>query len=272
MIPVPKRSFPEDHSHHDLVACEHALIIDVVYGKPHHRKLARLATTMRSPGHDHELAVGLMYSLGIIEAAVDMVAFEPCLRAKLDSSATDHVTVQLHPDRPFSPHDFGFGHVRYASCGVCGSFALPKAEAALKNADAQIMGSILLTLSEKMAREQRIFLETGGCHAAALFDSKGKLSALFEDVGRHNALDKLIGSMLLHGADNWQTGIVVLSSRASFDIVQKAARAGFSVVAVMGAVSSMAVSVADEHGITLIGFLRDHRLNVYTHPSRIVGI
>ena len=256
----------------DLVALEDVLAIDIIYGQAFHRKWCRLTSTMRSPGHDRELCFGLLFSLGIIENTRDILALEHCARSRLEGRGYQTITVHLAYELDYQPLDFLSGHPRYSGCGVCGSRDVPMPQAVEKTAaDISIDASVLLALPAEIACHQQIFSQTGGCHAAALFDVDGALYALFEDVGRHNALDKLIGHTLL-ASYNAQTSILVLTSRASFEIVQKAHRAGIFLVVAMGAVSSLAVDLAAENGITLVGFLRAGRFSVYTHPHRIHGI
>ncbi len=272
MKTVPVLSFPHSNKTHDVVASEAPLIVDIIHGKAHHRKISLLTTTMRTPGHDRELILGLLFSLGIINQAEQIRSIDPCLRSKLEDDAADRISIQLAYDCEFFPHDFSYGHPRYSGCGVCGSHVLPMLMNKSSLIETSIKATVLLTLPQKMAREQKIFSETGGVHAAALFDSEGELLAIFEDVGRHNALDKLIGHFLLMPSSEWQRGVVALSSRASFEMVQKVARAGLGILAAMGAVSSLAVKLAQENGVTLVGFLREDRFNVYTCSPRITGL
>ncbi len=256
----------------DTIAIEKVLAIDVVHGPSFNRKWCRLTTTMRSPGHDRELVVGLLFSLGIIDKVNDIIAIDPCIGSRLQGASEDTLTVELDYDREFQPLNFLTGHTRYSGCGVCGSHEIPQPMCNTSSApDVCVDASTLLRLPELISSNQPIFNETGGCHGAALFTRDASLYALFEDVGRHNALDKLIGHCLINSHSLAST-IAVLTSRASFEIVQKAARAGILIVVVMGAVSSLAVDVAREHNLTLVGFLRADRFNVYTAPERIRGV
>lgn len=252
----------------DLLAQEEPLIIDIEYGPLHNRTRQRLTTTMRTPGNDVELAIGLLFSLGIVTSMTDIIDITPCQRKVLLQEESALLTVQLTHTTTFSPHSFSFGHARYSSCGICGSHELP-ATAKIFATTFSLKAATLIALPEKMRAHQTIFHHTGGVHAAALFDQKQNLLALFEDVGRHNALDKLIGHALATGRLNLSECILLLSSRASYEIIQKAASAQIPVVAVMGAVSTLAVSEALKSNISLIGFLRTERLNVYTHEQRI---
>jgi FdhD protein len=228
---------------------------------------------MRTPGHDRELCYGLLLSLGIIESTKDILAIKPCMRTRLTDKHHETLVVDLAYDREYQPLNFLSGHPRYSGCGVCGSHEVPISSRINRPLAVNVItdASALLALPEKIARHQRIFLHTGGCHAAALFDVDNSLFALFEDIGRHNALDKLVGHTLLSCHDV-KASTLVFTSRASFEIVQKAHRAGISVVVAMGAVSSLAVDEAERSGITLVGFLRGDRFSVYTYPHRVRGM
>lgn len=262
--------YPRSSSTTDTVAEEAPLAIDVVYGKAHHRKSSRLTVTMRSPGHDEELVLGLLFSLGIIDSVGDIAALSPCARPMLERTDIATITAALTYDREFQPLDFLAGHARYAGCGVCGGHVLPNAHGCASLFHGVVDAASLRVSPAKMALAQHEFQTTGGSHAAALFTEHGQLLSLFEDIGRHNALDKLIGYFLARREPS--RGFLVMSSRASFEIVQKAARANIALIAVMGAVSTLAVDLAHKHGITLVGFLRTERFNVYTHPERIWGL
>lgn len=268
MKTVPVIHFPRRAHQFDDVAIEAPLAIDIMYGKAFHRKYARFTTTMRSLGHDRELAFGLLFSEGIIDDVEHVIAIEPCLRGRLAGTSSERITVHLDFDRAFQPLDHATAHPRYAGCGICGSKDLPPKHPKTVARSAGVDVSTLLRMPDQITHAQKVFAHTGGVHAAALFDEQGRLRVLFEDIGRHNALDKLIGHGLLQNIDV-SRGTLVLSSRASFEIVQKAARARVAIVAVMGAVSSLAVELAEQHGITLIGFLRSQRCNVYTHYYRV---
>lgn len=256
----------------DVIALEQALSVDLIHGPVHNRNFHPLTTIMRTPGADDDLVIGLLFSLGIIDKAVDVIAIEPCLRGQADSNAQERIGVHLAYNHAFLPLHFLEGLPRYSSCGVCASYQLPKVHEnhGESEINLQATSAILTTMPNIMSSKQAMFNVTGGVHAAALFDVHGNMIDIFEDVGRHNALDKLIGHMLLTNR-TLTSGILLLSSRGSFEIIQKAARARISIVAVMGAVSSMAVEAATLSGITLIGFLGKDRLNIYTHNERIVS-
>ena len=224
-------------------------------------------TTMRTPGEDEWLAAGLLYGEGIVNQAADIDAIESSTRRP------NTINVRLKPavkvEVQATVRRFSAG----SSCGVCGTTgldsAIARAAATRIAPSAQIALSVLLLLPASMRTAQAKFGDTGGIHAAALFDFSGTLLDLAEDVGRHNAFDKLVGMSLMGGALPLANRVVLLSGRASFELVQKALRAGVSVLAAIGAPSSLAVNLAAASGLTLVGFLRETHCNVYSHAERI---
>src|SRR5579871_1387958 len=254
----------------DSVAVEQPLNLDLIYGSLYNRNVHRLTTMMRTPGDDPSLATGLLFSLGIIKDVDDICDMSVCIRSKLQSDATERLTVSLAPACSFSPTTYLINLPRTSSCGICSIYSPPRADLQVDDTTDPIRVSFatLASLPKKLSSKQSIFQATGGVHAAAMFTAHGDLISVFEDVGRHNALDKLIGH-LLRIKHQFSNSILVLSSRASFELLEKAAMAQIPMVAVMGAVSNMAINVAHQCGITLIGFLKEDRLNVYTHGERI---
>ena len=224
-------------------------------------------TTMRTPGDDESLAAGLLYGEGIVNRAEDIDALESSTRRPNVVNVRLHSSVQIVPNTPARLFSAG------SSCGVCGTTGL---DAAIARAAAthipdtgHVALSLLLHLPNRMRAAQSKFGDTGGVHASALFDFSGTLLNIAEDVGRHNAFDKLVGMSLMSGALPLANRIVVLSGRASFELVQKAIRAGVSVLAAIGAPSSLAVNLAVTSGLTLVGFLREAHCNVYSSPERL---
>jgi FdhD protein len=224
-------------------------------------------TTMRTPGDDESLAAGLLYGEGIVNQAGDIEAIESSTRRPNVVNVRLHPSVQIVPNTPARLFSAG------SSCGVCGTTGLDAAiarAAATHIADTgHVALSLLLRLPTRMRAAQSKFGDTGGVHASALFDFSGNLLNLAEDVGRHNAFDKLVGMSLMSGDLPLTNRIVVLSGRASFELVQKALRAGVSVLAAIGAPSSLAVNLAVTSGLTLVGFLREAHCNVYSRPERL---
>jgi FdhD protein len=228
-----------------------------------------VAVTMRTPGHEDELAVGFLRTEGLIDDAANIVAItigDPDDLAQPD----DEVTVHL--ERAFDAAHVAARHfMATASCGICGKASLDEVE--VRSAPIPdgplVTPETLLGLAAALRRAQVVFEATGGLHAAGLFDPAGELIALREDIGRHNALDKLIGSQLLAGNLPLHDRIVLVSGRAGFELVQKAAVAGVPLLAAVSAPSDLAVEAADRLGVTLVGFLRADGFNVYARPDRV---
>jgi FdhD protein len=224
-------------------------------------------TTMRTPGDDESLAAGLLYGEGIVNHPDDIEAIESSTRRP------NVVNVRLRPDVQMEMQTATRRFSAGSSCGVCGTTGLDAAiarAAAIRIAETgPIDLSLLLALPARMREAQSKFGDTGGIHASALFDFAGNLQTVAEDVGRHNAFDKLVGECLMSGRLPLREHIVLLSGRASFELVQKALRAGVSILAAIGAPSSLAVNLAVAAGMTLVGFLREKHFNVYSSPQRI---
>ncbi len=244
----------------DAVACEAPLEIRV--------RGRALSVTMRTPGHDAELAAGFLRTEGVVRQREEILKITPCSADRPE--AQNRIDVLLSPLVPVDFERFRRHFLSTSSCGVCGKAAIeavrcrwPAIESSL-TIDAQA----LLALPEAMRRAQAAFERTGGLHAAALFDPAGRLKQVREDVGRHNAVDKVIGQALLAGESMEQRGLLV-SGRVSFEIMQKALSARIPIIAAVSAPSSLAVDFAAESGQTLIGFLRAGRMNIYTHPQRV---
>lgn len=241
----------------DVLATEEPLEIRIVYGQTRTQK--NLAVTMRTPGNDIELATGFLYTEGIISKQVGIISCkhlnDNVLHVELDKSiALDLKSI----DRNF---------YTTSSCGVCGKASIDaiKTECAIydKVKPFTVAAETIYALPERLRGQQSTFEETGGIHAAALFDLAGNIIMVREDVGRHNALDKLIGAALNEGMIPLQQHILLLSGRASFELVQKATMAGLKVIVSVGAPSSLAVQIADEFGITLVGFAKKDKFNIY---------
>ena len=227
-----------------------------------------LAVTMRTPGHDFELAVGFCLTEGILAGPDELDSVAYCLSGQAEQEF-NVVTVTLRHRVDLAGHERNFSV--NASCGVCGKRTLDQLDQHCRPvADGPVVArSVLTRLPERLRAEQSVFEATGGLHAAARFDERGELIALREDVGRHNALDKLIGHALLEHRLPLAGDILMLSGRVSFEIVQKAAMAGIPILCAVSAPSSLAIEAADRFGQTVVGFLRDDRANIYTRPERI---
>ncbi|MDX6646711.1 MAG: FdhD protein [Miltoncostaeaceae bacterium] len=228
---------------------------------------AAVAVTMRTPGHDFELAAGFLLTEGLIDGADPIAAVAYCALPE-EEQRYNVVTVRLR--RPLDPAGARNFYVS-SSCGICGRASLDAVEvrcAAIPEGP-RVAASTLLRLPAELRRAQRLFEATGGLHAAGLFERDGRLVALREDVGRHNAVDKLVGRALLSGELPLSQAVLLVSGRLSFELVQKAAVAGVPVVCAVSAPSSLAVEAAERLGMTAVGFLRDGGFNVYAGAGRI---
>ena len=227
-----------------------------------------VAVTMRTPGHEAELAVGFLRSEGLI-TGLEVASWEqgdPVALNQPDDTIVVRLTV------PFDDSAVAERHfVATASCGICGKASIDEVVLRCEKLPEGpvVPRSVILALPDMLRAAQRAFDETGGLHAAALLTPRGELVAIREDVGRHNALDKLIGSQLLAGELPLHDRIVMVSGRVSFEIVQKAAIAGAPIIAAVSAPSDLAVETAERLGVTLIGFLRGDGFNIYSHDRRI---
>ena len=232
------------------------------------QKPVAVAVTMRTPGFEDELAVGFLRTEGLIDGpeVVSTAGGDPGSLSQPD----DTILVRL--SRPFDDSKVAERHfIATASCGICGKASID--EVALRSdplPDGPVVPrAVILALPDLLRTAQKAFDETGGLHAAGLFTPKGELIAIREDVGRHNALDKLVGSQVLAGAMPLHDRILMVSGRVSFEIVQKAAVAGIPIVCAVSAPSDLAIETAERLGVTLVGFLRGEGFNVYAHDGRI---
>jgi FdhD protein len=232
-----------------------------------------VSITMRTPGHDEDLAVGFLFTEGIIRARGDVR--EVVARGQRAADGLINVVrVELTPGVEIDFKRLERNFYMTSSCGVCGKASIDAvAVQGQYDVDAtafRMPGAALGRLPAALKTKQAVFEQTGGLHASGLFDAAGEIVALREDVGRHNALDKLIGHALLRGEVPLKDRGVIVSGRASFELMQKAKMAGVPLVAAVGAPSSLAVELAREFGITLVGFLKSDRFNVYSRPDRVV--
>lgn len=260
----------------DELAVEEPLEIRVRTGDDP-RTTESIAVIMRTPGADDELAMGFLYSEGLIASRDDLSAIVTGLDDDglpspnvLDVIATPEAALVERAHAGGVSRAFAVN----ASCGVCGRNSIAAVCAAfppLVSDGALITTSALYTLPERLRAEQRVFSATGGLHAAGLFAPDGALLALREDVGRHNAVDKLIGRALLEDMLPLRQRMLLVSGRLSFEIIQKVVAAGIPLVAAVSAPSSLAVDLARESGVTLVAFLRGASMNIYTHPARILS-
>lgn len=247
----------------DAIAVEEPLEIRAVVAGVEHR----VTVTMRTPGNDAELAVGFLMAERIVQRRGEVLDVRPCL------TQPNLIRVDLADVCASRVSEIARNFVATSSCGLCGKTSLESVFASIPEAlvakEPCLTGRALQELPAKLRAAQAVFDRTGGLHAVAAFTFAGALVALYEDVGRHNAFDKLVGAAALAGGPALDRSIVALSGRAGFELIQKAAIARVPVVAAIGAPSSLAVELADRAGITLIGFLRAASFNIYTHPVRV---
>ena len=254
----------------DALATEEPLEVRVTAGGA----ARTIAVTMRTPGHDFELAAGFLYTEGVVRGRDQISRMTYCTDPAVDvEQQYNIVSADLIGDAPPALSSLDRSFFTSSSCGVCGKASLEGLR--LRGYDrigpgATLDPDILVSLPKRLRAEQGLFEATGGLHAAALFSIKGDLVAVREDVGRHNALDKVIGWAVLEGLVPLRDYLVVVSGRASFELVQKTLVAGAPILAAVSAPSSLAVDVAREFGMTLVGFLRGDRFNVYAGFDRIV--
>lgn len=258
----------------DILVTEEPLEIRLGHGPGEDRKEVRLSVTMRTPGNDEELALGFLFTEGIITGMSEVLRVVPCENVK-EEERGNVIRAELHPSVELDPAKWQRNFYTSSSCGVCGKTSIDAVRTQCTRAVTPfgpIDPKVITALPDRMREAQTVFKHTGGIHAAALFDRDGKLLILREDVGRHNAVDKVIGALLLskrseserdpgeQTTDNCQ---LLVSGRAGFELVQKCLMAGIPVMAAVGAPSSLAVQLAKEGGLILIGFLRGERFNVY---------
>ncbi|GAB3706911.1 formate dehydrogenase accessory sulfurtransferase FdhD [Nocardiopsis oceani] len=236
---------------------------------------APLSVTMRTPGHDFDLAAGFLAGEGVVRSAADIRAIRYCAGATEDGVNTYNVLdVDLAPEVP--PPDASLERNFYttSSCGLCGKASLDavrtKAAWSVAEDDVRITAETLTELPDRLREAQRVFDRTGGLHAAGLFTESGELVALREDVGRHNAVDKVVGWAVRENRLPLRASVLMVSGRASFELVQKAWMAGIPVMSAVSAPSSLAVDLAREAGSTLVGFLRGASMNVYAGRQRVL--
>ena len=266
-ISIHKINSGEINETEDKVAVEEPLQIQLEYSTASGRMLKNIAVTMCTPGNDEELAAGFLFTEGIIKNAQAI--------SEIKRSAADENIVQVILKENIIPALGNAARNFYttSSCGICGKASIDAINTvsvfAAQKDSVIINATVLYNLQDKIKEQQQVFEDTGGIHASALFDTSGKFMTLREDVGRHNALDKIIGAALMKNELPLNNCLLFLSGRASFELVQKAVMAGIKVIAAVGAPSSLAVELAKENEITLIGFLKKDRFNIYSGKERI---
>jgi FdhD protein len=272
-LPITKVNHAASTETSDALAIEEPLEIRLEYGSKNNRQSQNISVTMRTPGNDAELALGFLFTEGIITDVREIAQIEHRFIACAENKE-NVIQVSLSEESVPNLRNTERNFYTTSSCGVCGKGSINAIRTVSVYADEPdtnlINADLLHQLPAVLSQHQKVFADTGGLHASALFTQTGELLFVREDVGRHNALDKLIGAAI---NKNWlplTNNILLLSGRASFELVQKAAMAGIKIIAAVGAPSSLAVQLAEEFNITLIGFLRNERFNIYTAAHRIV--
>lgn len=272
-VHITKVNAEEGTSEVDLLAVEEPLEIRMGFGEAHKRLEKSLSVTMRTPGNDEELVIGFLLSESIIRTTSDLLTVKYCHKVQKEEEKGNVVKAELHNDVPVDLEKLQRHFYTTSSCGVCGKSSIEAVQLNICSNlpdNAPVFDADLIhTLPDKLRSSQKVFEHTGGLHAAALFDAQGALLLMREDVGRHNALDKLIGAAAMKGLLPLHDYIVQVSGRASFELIQKALVAGAPALSAVGAPSSLAVKLAESGGMTLMGFVRNNRYNIYTGAERI---
>jgi FdhD protein len=259
----------------DLVVREEPFEIRIGYGPENDRQQLSLAVVMRTPGNDEELTLGFLTSEGIIHDLRDVLSCKPCRDEKTNELSENIYRVELAPHVEIEAIDHQRRFFASSSCGICGKGSIEQVNALCKNVSISegltVSAEMVSSFFHKLKDDQLLFKHTGGLHASVLIDREGKTLATREDAGRHNALDKIIGFAQLKQWLPLSECILLVSGRSGFEIVQKAAVAGISIIVGLGAPSSLAVELARDMGITLIGFLKEDKFNIYAHPKRITS-
>ncbi len=274
-IPIQRWSSGELADVQDEVSVEEPLEIRLGYFDKGSRQRSNVSVTMRTPGHDEDLALGFLFTENIIYS-MDQVEVVRRIDPGFRNTQRDNlIQVDLQPGYQPPMDLLSRNFYTTSSCGVCGKTSIDLVQSLVETrflaSNFQVTTSYLKRLPAALSKAQSEFNSTGAIHGAALFNSEGEVVVLREDVGRHNALDKLIGHAFQSATLPLDQQVLLLSGRASFELIQKASMAGIQVVAAIGAPSTLAVELAEESGITLIGFLRENRMNIYSGMERIMA-
>lgn len=258
----------------DTVVTEEPLEMRLAFERAEQLAVLPLAVTMRTPGNDFELVAGFLYTEGLIDGPEAIIRMSYCVSP--DEQEYNIVQVRLSTAARFDPQRLSRHFYMTSSCGVCGKAAIEaifvQGHPALPKDGPKMTAESIQALPQRLQETQTLFQRTGGLHAAAIFDMQGKLLWLREDVGRHNSVDKVVGAALLARQLPLSQACLMVSGRAGFEIAQKALRAGIPILVAVGAPSSLTLELAQAAGMTVVGFLRENRFNVYTAPWRIEGL
>lgn len=261
------------HAVDDCLAVEEPLEIKIEWGEVIQRQQKSISITMRTPGHDFELAIGFLFTEGIIRSLDEVTDVAYCPTACKKTNNQNVVLVCLAPTTKVDLNRLERHFYTSSSCGVCGKASIEALQMnnlpPLPNTQPIFSSSIVHQLPNFLEQTQQVFSHTGGLHAAALFAPSGKLHLVREDVGRHNAVDKLIGAAFQAQLLPLHDYAILVSGRASFELIQKSLMAGIPILAAVGAPSSLAVQLAEAHNMTVLGFVRQQRFNIYTGAWRI---
>lgn len=256
----------------DLVAVEEPLQIRLQFKQYSQWQEESLAVTMRTPGNDFELAAGFLLAENVISGLDDIHNIRHCHSVEEEEQG-NVVIVKLAPDVSFNMKNLERHFMTTSSCGVCGKSAIDAITCdhsrLIQKSSQKVDYQTIQRLNDILEDQQTVFRHTGGLHASALFNMNGDLLLLREDIGRHNALDKVVGAALNKNLIPLDNSLVFLSGRVSYELVQKSVQAGIPIITAVGAPSSLAVDLAEKKGITLIGFLRNNRFNIYTNHQRV---
>jgi FdhD protein len=256
----------------DLVTIEEPLEIRVVHSRAGRLQERSISVTMRTPGDDFELAAGFLFTEGLLTEPGEIRDIRYCTGE--EEQEYNLLQVRLTHGSPFDPDLLERNFYMTSSCGVCGKASLDAVEvrgcSGIPDGTLEVSGSVLTALPDALRASQPVFDKTGGIHAAALFDAHGTLDLLREDVGRHNAVDKVIGNRFLEGRIPLSDRLLTVSGRTSFEIMQKAVMAGIPMVVAVGAPSTLAIELALRFNMTLMGFTRAGGFNVYAGPQRVL--
>jgi FdhD protein len=254
----------------DLLAVEEPLEMRLGYGPADDRQQRPLAVTMRTPGHDVELALGFLFTEGIVQSRKQIISARHCSREEAEKGNV--IRIELQPDVVLDWAKLDRHGITASNCGVCGKTSIEAIRTSCPmpiSGTFQIDPNTLMTLPDQLRTRQQAFAHTGGLHAAAFVGPNGQLGDVREDIGRHNALDKLVGIAFWNDNVPLAGQAVLVSGRIGFELVQKSWMAGVPMLIALGAPSSLAVDLAREAGITLVGFLKADRFTLYTSPERI---
>ena len=261
----------ESSAVNDLVVVEEPLEMNIEFGPEDNRQQFTLAITMRTPGDDQDLMLGFLLTEGVIDSPGDVIGWDRSDRPGMLTHQS--IKANLDHERFFDPGVQQRNFYTTSSCGVCGKASIDMVRQVssyrLHPSTPAIAGSLLAECLSEMRKRQEVFESTGGIHAAAIFSKSGELLMIREDVGRHNAVDKLVGACATAYGLPLSDHIVIVSGRAGFELVQKAAVSGVAIFAAVGAPSSLSVQLAEQSDMTLVGFLKSNGFNVYANPQRV---